>query len=119
MHTISFKIDEETKKKIENFIETEGLKDIEEFISKAIEDELFLYENPQNFYKPEKFSDSNHEKEENVRLTLIKLAEDLCSLANHKEKVKHLATFDKFFKENQDIIKEKYSALVNGILRTL
>ncbi len=119
MHTISFKIDEDTKKKIENFIETEGLNDIEEFISKAIEDELFLHENLLGLSEEKNFSRTNLEGEEKVRRTLIRLAEDLRELSNHTEKVEHLATFDDFFKGNLDIIKEKFSSLVTGVLRSL
>lgn len=119
MHTISFNIDENTKKKIENYIEVEGMKNIEEFILKAIEDELFLHESLLKETDINERLGKETEKEEEIRLTLLKLAEDLSKIREHEKKVKYLANFDNFFKENLDTIKGKYSTLVNGVLRSL
>mgnify|MGYP006294682205 CR=1 FL=1 len=108
MHTISFKIDDDLKKKIDEIIKSKNFKTLDDFILHAIEDEITKHSRSLNY-----------DKDDDIADTLLNLAEELSDMDNQEEKVKYLAKYDDFLQNNKTIIEEKYSALMTGILRSL
>jgi antitoxin component of RelBE/YafQ-DinJ toxin-antitoxin module len=114
MGIINLSIDDETKNKIEKIVKQKGFKDINTFIVETIKKEIDLEVIPFPKEEKKKFL---HEKE--VIKQLSYFSEKLSEIKSKNEKVRILVEFDRFLKNNKEIIKDKCPNLLVSVLNSL
>lgn len=114
MGTISFSIDEDTKKELERVAKQKGYSGINEYVLETIKKEMEL----EKISVPD-LKDDDFFKEYGIELQLTEFSDKLSEMKNPEEKIKLMAKFDTFLKENKEKIREKCPNLLVSVLNSL
>jgi len=118
MGIIYFNIDNQRKDKIKKIMKEKGIEDINEFIIKAIDNEIELQNNLSEWDAQANEIEFSKKDNEIIK-KLSKISSQLKKISNYDEKIELIVELDDYIRDNKDAIKEKFPDLLVSILNSL